>query len=131
MKKLLLVFVVAACAPAPSGPTATEARTSACTPLPGRIVAGRGLGDFLKVGEPIAHVAARCRVLWDTITLGGEARPVRMAAIDLGVDTVVADIVNDSVWRLSVTGRALRTMDSVGVGTSIARLLQWEGVYGL
>lgn len=87
-------------------------------------LSGEGIGE-LHVGRPAAEIAARCVVLTDTVVPGPEALPEReMSILVAGTDTVVATIVNDSVWRLQLESTGIRTVDSLGVGSRLADLLR-------
>ena len=57
--------------------------------------------------------------------------PARKLAVALARDTVEAEIVNGRVWRLAVHSPRLRTADSLGVGTTLARLLQLRNPHGM
>lgn len=88
------------------------------------MLSGVGVGE-LRVGRPAAQIAARCIVLADTVAPGPEALPERvMSLLVAGTDTVRATIVNDSVWRLQLESTGIRTVDSLGVGSSLADLLR-------
>jgi hypothetical protein len=57
--------------------------------------------------------------------------PARKLAVALARDTVEAEIVNGRVWRIAVYSPRLRTADSLGVGTTLARLLQLRNPHGM
>lgn len=85
---------------------------------------GAGLGD-LQIGRPAAQLPARCVVLSDTITPGSEAFPERVMTILLTPsDTVRATIENDSLWRVEIASAGIRTIDSLGVGSSLSALMR-------
>jgi hypothetical protein len=50
--------------------------------------------------------------------------PARKLLVALSRDTVEAEVVSGRVWRIAVASPRLRTADSLGVGTTKARLLQ-------
>jgi hypothetical protein len=56
--------------------------------------------------------------------------PARIATVDVGGETVEAEIVDDKVWRLAVSSPRFRTSDSLGVGTPLARLLELREPHG-
>lgn len=97
--------------------TAAACGVSHSTPL-----TGTGIGD-LKIGAPAEDIARQCHVLSDTVVVGAEGMPARELRVDLIRDTVVAEIVNDSVWRISVTGDRLRTSDGYGAGSTLEQLM--------
>ncbi len=89
---------------------------------------GMGIDEF-RVGRPAAEIAAPCVVLADAVAPGPEAIPQRVMSIPVaGTDTVLATIVNYDVWRLQLESTAIRTVDSLGVGSLLAeRLRSWRG----
>jgi hypothetical protein len=89
-----------------------------------------GIGE-LRVGRPVAEVAARCELLGDTTEIRAEGLPARIVTVDLGRDTVEAEAVDDRVWRIALEHPAFRTADSLGVGTPLSRLLRFEGARGM
>ena len=85
---------------------------------------GEGIGE-LQIGRPSAQLPARCVVLSDTVTPGAEALPERVMTVLLTPsDTVRATIESDSLWRLEIASAGIRTIDSLGVGSSLAVLLR-------
>lgn len=77
----------------------------------------------LQIGATPADLGRGCRVLSDRRGPGPEGMPERRIAVASGTDTIEATIVNDSVWRIEVLSKSFRTSDSLGVGTSVTRLL--------
>ncbi|HEX9083395.1 MAG TPA: hypothetical protein VF836_01540 [Gemmatimonadaceae bacterium] len=99
------------------------------------IVRDEGIGK-LRIGTPVDSIAASCPVFRDTTMIGAEGMPARKIAVlffrDTAVrDTVVAEIVNDTVWRVSIVSALFRTVDSLGVGTPLSRLLQLKNPRGM
>ncbi len=85
---------------------------------------GEGIGE-LQIGRPSAQLSARCVVLSDTVAPGAEALPERVMTVLLTPsDTVRATIESDSLWRLEIASPGIRTVDSLGVGTSLSALLR-------
>src|SRR5215831_18304537 len=76
-----------------------------------------------------ATLARFARVVRDTEELGEEGIPESVFVLVLRNDTVRA--VHDSglIYRLDVDSPTFRTLDSLGVGTTLARLLREPGVY--
>jgi hypothetical protein len=120
---LALFALVGACAP-PSAPPYS------CGIAPETRLTETGIGD-LQVGRPVAEVAERCHVLSDTTEIRQEGQPARIVTVDLGRDTVEAEAVDARIWRITLDRPAFRTADSLGVGTPLSRLLQYEGVRGM
>ena len=75
----------------------------------------------LRIGKTVDSVRAACQVVRDTVGTN-EGQPERRIAVAIGVDTVTAVVVGDSIWRIHVRTPGIRTADSVGVGTTAARL---------
>jgi len=102
-------------------------------PPPGLAVCGgttitdSGVGE-LRIGQAVAEVSARCTVVRDTIAIRDEGQSARVIAVDFGADTVEAEVVRDSVWRIDITSPAFRTADSLGVGTAVPALLERPGL---
>jgi hypothetical protein len=125
LRAVLLLALVCACdgappaddAPAGADPAATAARGPTCGVETASVLTGDGVGD-LRVGERVEEVARRCRVVRDTTVLGQEGQTERVLVVDFGVDTVRAVIKDGRVWRLHVRSAAIRTTESLGVGTS-------------
>lgn len=90
-------------------------------------LSGSGIGA-LRIGRTVEELRSACDVLWDTTALDIEGQPARTVGVRIGRDSVRAEIVDDSVWRLSITTPALRTADSLGVGSQLEQLLEEPGV---
>lgn len=76
----------------------------------------------MRIGATEASVRERCVVVADTsLTLEGTAQLAIL--VEVGSDTVLAEIVESRVWRIRVRSAGLRTADSVGVGTPARQLL--------
>jgi hypothetical protein len=94
------------------------------------VIAEEGIGD-LRIGASIESIRQACSVVRDTTVMGPEGMPARKLAVMFSRDTVEAEIVDGRVWRLAVLSPRLRTADSLGVGTSIGRLLQLKNPHGM
>jgi hypothetical protein len=94
------------------------------------IITDEGIGD-LRIGASIESVRQKCTVVRDTTVMGPEGMPARKLAVMFSRDTVETEIVDGRVWRLAVLSPRLRTADSLGVGTSIGRLLQLKNPHGM
>ena len=77
----------------------------------------------IAIGDPVSAVR-RCHVVRDTVVAAGEGSRIRTLFVALAADTVAAEIVDGRVWRIAVSSPGIRTVDSLGVGTSLRRLLQ-------
>jgi hypothetical protein len=67
----------------------------------------------------------------DTTALGAEGMPARKITVRFAGDSVVAEIVNDRVWRIELTSSAFATTDSLRVGSPVSRMLQLRNPRGL
>jgi hypothetical protein len=108
-------------------PTAAPPSTASCGD---QVITEEGIGD-LRIGASIESVRQKCTVVRDTTVMGPEGMPARKLAVMFSRDTVEAEIVDGRVWRLAVLSPRLRTADSLGVGTSIGRLLQLKNPHGM
>ena len=94
------------------------------------IVRDEGIGK-LRIGTPVDSIAASCPVLRDTTMIGAEGMPSRKLVVLFSRDTVEAEIVNNRIWRVSLVSPRYRTVDSLGVGTPLSRLLQLKNPRGM
>ena len=78
----------------------------------------------LPIRAAVASVKQHCHVLRDTTFAGLEGLPERTLDVQIDNDTVVAEIDSDHVSRINIRSTRLRTRDSLGVGISLATLLQ-------
>ena len=97
-------------------------RDPACGVSDSTALTGSGIAG-LQLGVPVDSIARSCHVLSDAVVPGPEGQPSRELSVDLIRDTVIAEIVNDSVWRIDVRGRGLRTRDGYGVGSTLEQLM--------
>ncbi len=95
-------------------------------PSPPTAISGRGVG-CLAIGFPLAALPPECRIVGDRIVPGPEGSQERRVDVVVGADTVAATVVGDSIWRLDVVSRTLRTHDGLGVGSPAAELLARAG----
>jgi len=93
-------------------------------------VTDSGVGNAV-VGHLVRDIARTCRVLSDTMRPWREGPEVRVLEISLGRDTASVMVEND---RVSLVGifppSTLRTSDSLGLGSTLDRLLQLHGATG-
>jgi hypothetical protein len=114
---------------ASSSPTAsgTTGRAQACGD---EIITDEGIGQ-VRIGAGMESVQQKCNVVRDTTVVDTEGMPSRRLAVAFSRDTVQAEIVDGRVWRIAVLSPGLRTADSLGVGTTITRLLQLKDPHGM
>ena len=142
MRRLILVLAVIACeakqeqqpVPPPAAPETTSTDVQGPLPAPStsgprpstcgeEIITDEGIGE-LRIGTTVELLRQKCKVVRDTTAPGAEGMPARKLAVALSRDTVEAEIVDGRVWRIAVHSPRLRTADSLGVGTTRARLLR-------
>ncbi|HWV58983.1 MAG TPA: hypothetical protein VNZ57_16135 [Longimicrobiales bacterium] len=111
-----------------SGSTRSDGAASAADTSPacaGTIIDGSGVGA-VRIGTTVVDLRRDCEVVGDTtLLLEGEAQPALI--IDVDDVPVVAEIVDDRVWRVRVTGPGLATADSMRVGMPANRLGEYPG----
>ena len=118
-----------AAANADTAKDSVEAATDCAVPAAG-VQIERGIG-VLQVGAPVELLRERCRVAKDTVVTGVEGMPGRQLYIVILGDTVVAEVEQDTVWRIRLTTERFRTGDSLGVGTPAEDLTRREGARAL
>lgn len=96
----------------------------------GDVQAGPGFG-VLHPGTPVGEVQRACTVARDTTVRDLEGMPQRQLHIALGPDTVVAEVVADSVWRLRLTSPRFVVQDSIRVGMPASVLTYLQGARAL
>ena len=117
------LFAISACGTESARPM-PSART--CAVEDSVPLSGNGFGA-LRVGATVDEVRTACAVVADTtLERGNEGLPERRIAVLVGSDTIEATVVRDSIWRLELTTERIRTVDSLGVGTT-ARVLRAKG----
>lgn len=90
------------------------------------VMSDSGIGS-LRVGTTTSDLRSRCRVVSDTTVPASEGMQERRVVVALGADSAAATIVDDRVWRIEVKSSRFRTRDSLGVGTTGARLKRSPG----
>jgi hypothetical protein len=113
--------------PSAAAPSVSVPRQSACGD---EVITDEGIGE-IRIGTTVAAVRQKCNVVRDTTAPGAEGMPSRKLKVALSRDTVEAEIVDGRVWRIAVNSPRLRTADSLGVGTTLARLLQLRNPRGM
>ena len=82
------------------------------------VITAEGLG-CARIGDPVERLREACDVAADTVLqLEGTQRALR---VRVDGAHVIAEIVEDRVWRLSVLETGPLTPDSIGVGTPFPR----------
>jgi hypothetical protein len=111
---------------AADGVTTETPADSGCAPAP---LADSAAGP-VRLGMRVEEIVARCPGARDS-SVSQEGTRTRTLVVPVGRDTVEASIVEGRAWRLAVATRGLRTRDSLGVGTPLARLLALANPRGL
>ena len=107
----------------PAPPIAAPAPGVATSTCGNETLTGEGIGH-LRIASTVEAVSLSCSIVRDTTAIGAEGMPTRKLLVALSRDTVEAEVVSGRVWRIAVASPQLRTADSLGVGTTKARLIQ-------
>jgi hypothetical protein len=99
----------------------------ACGITPGSRVGEDGIG-LLRIGTPLDAVRASCAIISERP--GANDAPM-IARVDLGLDTATVEFLGGVLQRITLHHQAYRTIDSLGVGTRVARLLNLRSVSGV
>ncbi len=113
----------------PTGPRPTSPTADVSCVAPGDELTGSGLGE-LQIGMSVDEFTERCHVAADTTIMGIEGQPQRIAYVVAGDDTIRAEIVDEAVWRINIETPTWRTSDSLGIGSTVAELLELPEVQG-
>lgn len=94
------------------------------------MVTGDSIG-LLHIGANDEAARHACRVVRDTtMRVEYSAGPARVLSLQIGSDVVLAQLERGRVSRIEVSSPRLRTRDSLGVGTTLERLLHLPAVRG-
>jgi hypothetical protein len=85
-----------------------------------------GIGD-LQVGRTTASVKRSCFVVRDAVE-PMEGIPQRVLRVLISGDTVRATVLDDLIWRISITSPQFATRDGLRVGTALSRVVTQKGV---
>ena len=136
MRRFVLVLALVGCkaknetsSASASSSTASTVNTPASS-CGEEVVTDEGVGQ-LRIGATVESIRQKCTVVRDTTAIGAEGMPARKVAVAFSRDTLEAEVVNGRVWRIAVLSPRLRTADSLGEGTTIARLLQLKTPRGM
>ncbi len=108
----------------------SSAQVATAFPCGDEVITGRGIGELV-IGRNVDSVKRLCHVISDSTELGAEGLPTRILRVAFSRETVEAEIDSSRIWRIEVASRSFMTSDSIGVGTSIARLLRLREPTGL
>ncbi|HET7187594.1 MAG TPA: hypothetical protein VFI52_05540 [Gemmatimonadaceae bacterium] len=98
---------------------ATTSRVGCCT----RLITGDGVGT-IRIGVSLDSVRGAYPVIRDTtVQLDVKERPAREVSVLMGADTAVLSVQGGRVSEVLLTSRRFATSDSLGVGTTLKRLL--------
>lgn len=100
---------------------------NSCGITPGSRVSEDGIG-VLRIGTTLDAVLASCAMLSERPAVADTPMTAR---IDLGLDTAATEFVGGVLRRITLHHHAYRTVDSLGVGTSIGRLLTLRSAAGV
>lgn len=81
----------------------------------------------VRVGDPRESVRSRCIVLNDSTAQQGEGGVRGKVVVGVNGSPLEVEIADDRVYRLAVSDTLFRTMDGLGPGTAVTRLLDLPG----
>ena len=91
-----------------------------CADQQGAVITGAGVGP-IRIRMRVNELPVSCPIVGDTsLWLEGDLQPAVL--IDVDGDTILAEVVDDRVWRITVSDKDLKTADGISVGTPVARL---------
>lgn len=105
---------------------ATLAVGSRCGVTRYTVLTDLGIGD-LQVGRTTASVKRSCFVVRDAVE-PMEGIPQRVLRVLISGDTVRATVLDDLIWRISITSPQFVTRDGLRVGTPLSRVVTQKGV---
>ena len=85
-----------------------------------------GVGP-VQIGDPRESVRSRCIVTSDSTAQEGEGGVKGKVMVGVNGSPLEVEIADDRVYRLVVADTLFRTMDGLGPGTSVTRLLDLPG----
>ena len=130
---VLLILTIACSKSGETSNTVTISASSTVSEIPScgeHVIRPTGIGK-LKLGMRVDSVKAVCHVAFDTIRPGPEGMTQRVLMVAFPPSAVEAEVVNDRIWRLNITTPGIETMDSIGVGSPLRRLLERGDAEGL
>ena len=101
-----------------------------CHVTPSTIISDDGIGD-LRIGERVDSVRQRCTLANDTTVDDDEGVSKRQVVVATANDSLTATVVDGRIWRIELTSGSLVTYDSLGLGTTLGRLLESADAHGL
>jgi hypothetical protein len=81
----------------------------------------------VQIGDPRESIRTRCVVLSDSTAQEGEGGPRGKVTVGVNGSPLEVEITDDHVYRLAVADTLFRTMDGLGPGTPVTRLLDLPG----
>ena len=100
-------------------PAATTSRVGCCI----RRITGDGV-ESIRIGISLDSVRRVYPVIHDTtVQLDAKERPARRVSVLMGADTATLSVESGRVLGIHLTSRSFATSDSLGVGTTLKRLL--------
>lgn len=113
-----------------AGPDAARPESLSATeespPASPMVLSGAGVG-CVRIGDAVATLRASCDVVSDTTVPGPEGMTQRVLVVRVGAGTLPVTVADDSIYRAVVTDPAIRTADSLGVGSELDDLLARPG----
>lgn len=81
----------------------------------------------LQIGDPRDSVGMRCPVVSDSSTVDGMGKAQGDVVVSAGGSTMVAQLVDGRVSRLTIADPQFRTADGLGVGVPVTQLMAMPG----
>jgi hypothetical protein len=129
LRAAALVLACCSCAEPDASPsegaTTAPVTSSSCATTSDTVLLG-GRVHTIHVGARADVVRKQCTIVRDT-TLLLEGQPQQALLIAVNRDTILAEIVNEQIWRMSVLTPGIATTDSLRVGTPVRRLAELPG----
>lgn len=95
-----------------------------CGAGPATALSDSGVGA-LRISAHVEDLKRQCLVLTDTqLASGNEGMPERRLTVVVRSVSTTATIVGDRVWRIEIASPRFRTLDSLGVGSTVRQLRQ-------
>lgn len=135
MRRLSAIASAVVLCGACSGEAPGEDQSASARPVPvaaetdeASALVGDSAVGCLEIGASVERVRTRCGEVADSV-IYLEGSPQEALAVNVGRGRALAEIVDDSVWRIRIDDPALSTSDSIAVGTPVRALADLPGIH--